>query len=727
VTPAAEVVPVAAVQRVQVGLIGVGLLMVSACSSPPADLTSTVSPDVTVLSTTSVAPQSTAPSSSTSAADPVIEPEVLIVWDEVQADLDGQRIRSVAATPAGFFAVSLAADGTDPRWWRSVDGTNWTSSPLDLPGYVAGQELEDLRTGGAGFLLAGTSDPIDPGPVIDAYRPHHDPDLAWLSSDGDHWIRVDPEAVAEVPQFDPSLSVSGLVVPVTVSDIGFLVRGGFSAQLDVEAFIAEWFPELEGTAYSIRPGAELGGEFMDLLIVRNEAGEELGRISGDDLGFPWGGGEGLLEGIRVEGLWFSHDGTVWEEVTTGPAEVEFGTGLLGSDRWVVGEVGPGLVVGCSRWIYAVGNTDSDPPEVRSWRSGDGLFWEELTIEGSTTVNAMTCIGEGAVAVGNDIRGHAVWIAGFGGGWGQTVGAGLGLRATPDLFGGAVGLVAGERLPQVPCVDEPCQFLPDIRLAFTSGGSIWSAVDRGSGQFGTNAMVRDIAVGGEQLVAVTEHPMEGIGQPGLDPTRIWVGTPTTRPAGTAIPEPELDRTVEVVWPAEPRSFASEPELGILIRVLAESPIDRVEVNGEPASVREAEFWGTDFGATVRLDPGLNTLDIALFGPGIEEHTFRDITLLTDTEDRLARVTAVTPQSITVDWIEINDSGEFPDFVDYEPGVLDQIPLSDDVVVILSGTAVPLRYFIDQYYNAHGGAGLLWTEFALAIHNGTVVQMQQIGLG
>jgi hypothetical protein len=247
----------------------------------------------------------------------------------------------------------------------------------------------------------------------------------------------------------------------------------------------------------------------------------------------------------------------------------------------------------------------------------------------------------------------------------------------------------------------------------------------------NAMVRDIAVGGEQLVAVTEHPMEGIGQPGLDPTRIWVGTPTAQPAGTATREPELGRTVEIVAPGEPRFFTTDPEARFLVRVTAESPVDSVEVNGEPIPIRETDVWHqiTDFMAAVPLDPGLNVFDVTLYGPDIEEHTLREITFLPDAEVLVARVTAATLESITVDWVEFDPDGEFLGYIDDEPGVLEEIPLSDDVVVIAFGTAVPLRYFVDQYDGeGYGGEDPARpTEFVLTIHNGAVVQMQQVTWG
>jgi hypothetical protein len=656
-------------------------------------------------------------SSSTSITTvPVIDTEPFVAWSEIETGSDGQWIRSVAATSAGFVAIGVAADGTEPRWWRSAGGTEWTSAPLDLPGFVAGQELVDLRVGGAGFLLAGTSDPTDPWA---------EPDLAWISSDGVGWAQVVPEDLAGIPRLDPSFRVSGLVAPVAVSDVGFLVRGGFRAQIDVEALVAEWFPEAEGTAFSVRPGAELGGEFVDVLIVFDQEGQELGRISGDDLGFPWGQGEALLEGVSVEGLWFGTDGQVWEEVTTGPGGVEFGKGIVGSGRSFVGEIGPGIIAGCGRWFYAAGNIDTDPPQVRTWRSGNGLTWEELTIEGPEHVYAMTCIGESA-AIGTGFEGHAVWIAGPTGGWEQWEGTALGVNATPDLFGGPAGLMAGERVPQASCVDEPCQFLPDIRLTFTTEGGTWSVVERGSGPFGTNAVVRSIAVGGERILAITEHPMEGIGQPGPDPTRVWAGMPGTQPAGTATPEPELVRNVEIL-PDYPRFFATEPQVQFLIRVSPESPIDRVEVNGEPTSPREINIWSIDYVEEIPLDPGLNTLDIAVFGPGIEEHTVREVTYLPDAEERYAQITAVTPGRITVDWIEVDESTEFLSFADNDPGVLEQILLSDDVIVMVSMAAVPFRYFIDQWTETHDGAGLRSSDWIIRVHEGTVVEMLQVVWG
>lgn len=671
----------------------VGVAMIAGCTVGSEPVTTTTAPATRQPETTTTAPVAT-----TTTTVPDIE--LAIRWAAADEDFDGQRIQALATFDGGFVAVGLDADGSSPRWWRSPDGLMWADTAIDLPGFGSGFGLHDLYAGGAGFLITGGTDSGDRWA---------DSDLLWLSTDALEWQLLTPRDIVGPVTVGPYMSPTAVIVPAGVATSGFLLSAGIGLSFDVEDFLAARHPSIVDSWDHLRFGGELSSEPTDVLIFADEDGNELARLSTAELGASGPFTEELIEGVWTEGLWFSPNGHSWTEVTVGPGG---------------GDPVPMEMTASAESFYVSRFQSEETVQTRTWRSDDGLSWEDVPFDSATPdfVGELAGVGAGAVA-GVDIPGRAtLWRAADDGGFAPLV-------EPPDigftpwmLSGGGAGLNVVGGVDPPSCRNEPCQFLPSMRMTFSADGMKWSAPTGSTAHFGMNSVLRSIVVGESDLLALVEYPLEGFGEDALDPTRLWVGTPTPQPIVPQEPEPQLGRLVHV-WPQGSRVFTVEPEIDILAHTEPGTAVESVAINGEPVA------WSKEMGFQVNgvpLEPGLSTFEIVLFGPGIEERTVREIWYLPDAVERGGLLRGVTADSITVDWVEIDDDSEFFTTYDDEPGLLETLPVSEEIVVWgadCSFNTIPYRYFVDLFNDGFDDERWEWMSYGIVVADGEVVQLTE----
>ena len=666
-------------------------LLVAGCTAGTDPTTTVAPPAAQPPETTTIAPATT---TTTTAVDT----ELAISWASVDYDFGEQRIRAMATVDDGFAAVGTDGDGTSPRLWSSPDGSRWASIAADLPGFQPGYELADLYAGGAGFLLSGTSNPGDPSAETD---------LLWLSTDGLAWRVLEPEDLVGPVTTGPYMDRMDEMTPAGVTTSGFLVRAAVGSALDAAAFLADRYPAVVGRWDHFRFGSELSTELADVLIFADEDGKELARLSTADFGATGPFSERFIEGIWSEGLWFSPDGHQWTEVTVGPGG---------------GDPVPMEMAASTNSFYVSRFQPEGTVQTRTWRSADGVNWEDVPFDGATPDSVWDLTGAGAGAIaGVDIPGRVTL-------WHAADDEGFVPLAEPDavgfipwmLSGGGAGLIAAGRFDPPSCSDEPCQILPEMRMTFSAEGMKWSVPTKATEFFGMNSIVRAVVVGESNLLALVEYPLEG--EDILDPSLLWIGTPGPRTVEPREPEPELGRLVHL-WPAAERSFTVEPEFQIWGFVEPGATVDSVHVNEEAVRWHEqAAFEVTG----IRLEPGVNRFEVVFSGPEFEEHTVLEVWYLPAAEERPAVLREVAADSITVDWVAVDEDSEFFATYDDDPGVLETFAVSERVVVLHADCgegSIPYRYFVDLLNDGYDDERWEWISYEILISDGEVVQLDE----
>jgi len=222
-----------------------------------------------------------------------------------------ERMTTVAATDTGFVAggsVGPELSDRHARFWTSSDGATWQPVPDD-PVAFANAEVRSIAKVQGGFVAVG---------VVGSVQ-HPTGAVAWASTDGAHWTRVD----------DPS---------VAVAPFGGLVAVG--SDLDRRNAVAWTSPD--GQRWRRAPDEasrqHSGGYawMTDVTAVGNEV-----LAVGDD--------QGLQRGTATS--WVSRDGITWQPAHSAPVQE-------GAEFYAVIPGGPGAIV-----VGAFGAPDSYVPEV----------------------------------------------------------------------------------------------------------------------------------------------------------------------------------------------------------------------------------------------------------------------------------------------------------------------------------------------------------------------------
>ncbi len=236
-----------------------------------------------------------------------------------------QRMDAVVATESGLVAVGSmdGTEGADGAVWRSIDGQEWTPTPIPGDGTVfAGpgdQRLVDVATGPTGLLAVGT----ERGSAA-----------VWASPDGEAWQRVTHDERVFGGPGDQRMD--GVVA---LGDGGWMAVGSDTGSGDVDG--AVWRSP-DGLVWTrVGDDAALGGP-GDQRVVDVSVGPQGPVAVGTD-------------GERAS-AWTSVDGSAWSRVEVGTGQV---AGLTGD--------GDGVLV-------AAGSSDGDGLDAALWRSTDAREW-----------------------------------------------------------------------------------------------------------------------------------------------------------------------------------------------------------------------------------------------------------------------------------------------------------------------------------------------------------------
>lgn len=415
--------------------------------------------------------------------------------------------RQVAGSASGWAALGEAPDGSALAW-TSRDGRQWTAHALGEESFKDGDRVLSLTAHPSGFLAVGTT--AAKGDLRDGSP------LAWVSSDGRSWERLDAGDL-KLTKGKETLSL----LEATTHGSTVMVKGRWAKSEKGAPRNRVWLsgdggrtweeskpPSPKGTR-----GMRIGSGPSGLLAVRyvrrakksyatifasadgkdwTETAEvELGKgmrlqaVAGSERGaFVVAGAGDRVQVVR------SGDGRSWQATDpfTRPARLLPGTAAAG-DRLVM-----------AGWIRSGGDLNG----VLLAQDATGrLARPELPAAPvDRTVAALTTAGNQAVAVGSTNGNAAIWSSADGRTWrrGRLTGAGFGgpgLQRLHGVAGGSTGWVAigSDTRPQQQ---------PRPLVAISQNGTEWSAVGGGTFADGKDGLrVYGVAAGRSGHVVVGE--------------------------------------------------------------------------------------------------------------------------------------------------------------------------------------------------------------------------------
>lgn len=230
-----------------------------------------------------------------------------------------ERMTSIAAGLDGFVAggsAGLELLDRQARFWTSPDGATWTPVADDLITF-ANAEVRSIVALDAGFVAVGVVGSVQESTGA----------VAWTSSDGRTWSRVDDPAFA-----------GGVAVSVIQAPFGGLVAVGS----DLERRNAVAWTSPDGQAWKRapdEPSRQHSGGFAWMTDV-TAVGDVV--IGVGDL-------QGLQRGTAIS--WVTRDGVTWQQARSAPVQE-------GAEFYAIVAGGPGALA-----VGAFGAPDSYVPEV----------------------------------------------------------------------------------------------------------------------------------------------------------------------------------------------------------------------------------------------------------------------------------------------------------------------------------------------------------------------------
>lgn len=248
-----------------------------------------------------------------------------VIWTRQEVptlgtDGTAERMTSVVAGPNGFVAGgSVGPELFDrrARFWTSPDGVTWTPVPDDPAGFADAEVRSIAVLANGGLVAVGVVGPAQ----------HPTGSVAWVSSDGSGWRRVDAAAFA-----------GGLAVSVIEGGSVGLVAVGW----DLDRRNAVTWTSVAGLGWTRAPdetSRQHSGGYAWMTDV-SLVGDEL--IAVGDL-------QGLQRGTAT--AWTSRDGATWQQSRSAPVQE-------GAEFYAIIPGGPGALV-----VGAFGAPDSYVPEV----------------------------------------------------------------------------------------------------------------------------------------------------------------------------------------------------------------------------------------------------------------------------------------------------------------------------------------------------------------------------
>jgi hypothetical protein len=234
-------------------------------------------------------------------------------------DGTAERMTSVVGTEQGFIAggsVGPELAERHARFWRSDDGVAWQPVPDD-PQAFDNAEVRAITSTANGFVAVGVV-----GTAQQASGA-----VAWTSSDGNHWSRIDDPAFA-----------GGVAVSVIVAPFGGLVAVGS----DVARHNAMAWTSPDGHAWTRapdEPSRQYANEFIWMTDV-TAIGDQVLAV---------GEFQGLQRGTATS--WISKDGLHWEQAKVAPVQEQ-------GEFYAVVPGGPGVIA-----VGSYGAPDSYVPTV----------------------------------------------------------------------------------------------------------------------------------------------------------------------------------------------------------------------------------------------------------------------------------------------------------------------------------------------------------------------------
>ncbi|MCI0583522.1 MAG: hypothetical protein L0227_11665 [Chloroflexi bacterium] len=320
-------------------------------------------------------------------------------WDAVTATgLDGADLSGLAEGPGGWVAIGTIrrpASAPNQGWehaphaWTSSDGRAWAAIPLDADHLGVGiMRLTRVVAGGPGYVLAGWARDVDPacGSGLGFSS------VILTSSDGSDWS-VAPDPDLGCAQINDIAGADGRLVAVgaesrivvdpgpspTPCGLDICVIGGSRPEARASAWVST--DGLEWTAATgidaiwgrsgLRSAAAGPGGFVATsigdIIYTSPDGERwtaayipigptfqsLGHAAGSRSGYLVAGIDQTPEQYRFY-LYFSVDGTTWQEVATDALPLDPGTYIAAMD-------------GDDAGFLVLGTEPAAPPANVSWQ------------------------------------------------------------------------------------------------------------------------------------------------------------------------------------------------------------------------------------------------------------------------------------------------------------------------------------------------------------------------
>jgi hypothetical protein len=270
--------------------------------------------------------------------------------------VDGDRMRSVVAGPAGLVAIGSwgAIDITTPRVWYSADGQRWSSvyGPSDAS-LGAFAEMHAVAAGGPGYIAVGyvADSGFTPRPQV------------WSSADGQAWTAV--ESGTLTGSLNDVIGGGGMLVAV----------GGSEA-------VALAFVSTDGATWTAAPEqTALHGAEMTSVTFGNGTFVATGLVSSSS------------EGVAATpAIWRSPDGLHWTLVLRG----EPGQLIRQAVSTDAGFVAIGGQFPSAGWSYDPAAPNPPRDTIQLWSSADGETWSGPTTgflaDGGITLGHATVLG-----------------------------------------------------------------------------------------------------------------------------------------------------------------------------------------------------------------------------------------------------------------------------------------------------------------------------------------------
>jgi hypothetical protein len=247
-----------------------------------------------------------------------------VAWQERSVPLLGgsgiaERMTTVVASRDGFIGGGSAGPelfDRHARFWTSADGAEWATVPDDARAFD-NAEVRAMTPLGDGFVAVGVVGPAQ----------HPTGTVAWTSTDGTSWTRVD----------DPSFA-DGIAVAVAPAPFGGLVAVGS----DVGRREAVAWTSADGRRWTRapnEPSREHSGGFVWMTDV----------VAIGDSVIGVGDYQGLQRGTATS--WVSRDGIHWAQARSAPVQEQ-------GEFYAITKGGPGAIV-----VGSFGAPDSYVPTI----------------------------------------------------------------------------------------------------------------------------------------------------------------------------------------------------------------------------------------------------------------------------------------------------------------------------------------------------------------------------